>query len=537
MSTSSTRDRLALAEPGEVQITRALLSVSDKTGIVEFARGLADLGIEVVSTGGTATAIAAAGVPVRSISDLTRFPEIMDGRVKTLNPRLYASLLAVRSNPEHVSAALEHDVEPVDLVAVNLYPFERTAAVRGVADAEVIENIDIGGPTMIRAAAKNFAFSAPVTSPAAYDAILEELRATDRRLSLDTRRTLATEAFAYTARYDAAITRWFQERENATFPPQIIRAFEKSLDLPHGENPHQRAAYYSQLGSRTHLLSMVAQRGGSALSHANLRDLDTARTLLEEFSAPVCVAVSEDLPCAVATATTLADAYATVRSAAPPPGGVLAFNGHVDAELAVALDLDGVELIFAHGYDDSALERLLAVAGLRVLENQERRVPGLHLEVATRQVRGGLLVQDRDVEMETPDVMHVVSQRRPTEAEWATLSFAWTVAKHVRSHAIVIATAGATLAIGAGQASQADAAALALAAVASGEDGSPQVPCGAVVAADAPIGGLDALAPLLAAGCAAIIQPGGVDADLGMVEEVDRAGAVMVFTGRRHLRH
>ena len=238
----------------DVKVARALLSVSDKTGIVEFARGLADLGIEIISTGGTASALSEAGLPVRSITDLTGFPEIMDGRVKTLHPKLYAGLLAVRDNPEHVQAAQEHDVEFVDLVCVNLYPFERTASSRGVTEAEVIENIDIGGPTMIRAAAKNYAFAAPIVSPDSYDAVLDELRESDRRLSPATRENLAAEAFAYTARYDTAIARWFQEKRE-DFPPLLVRAFEKVLELPYGENPHQRAAYYEQIGARTHVLS------------------------------------------------------------------------------------------------------------------------------------------------------------------------------------------------------------------------------------------------------------------------------------------
>jgi phosphoribosylaminoimidazolecarboxamide formyltransferase/IMP cyclohydrolase len=281
---------LVRTRPGDVRIARALLSVSDKTGIVEFARGLAELGIEIVSTGGTARELAHAGIPVRSISDLTGFPEIMDGRVKTLHPKLHAGLLALRDDPEHLQAADEQGVEFVDLVCVNLYPFERTASQRGVSDPEVIENIDIGGPTMMRAAAKNFAFVAPVVSPESYDAILAELRESDCHLSSNTRESLAAEAFAYTARYDSAIARWFQEK-GEDFPPLMVRAFEKVLELPYGENPHQRAAYYGQVGARTHVLSMVAQLGGKQLSFNNLLDLDAARLLMAEFQIPACVIV------------------------------------------------------------------------------------------------------------------------------------------------------------------------------------------------------------------------------------------------------
>src|SRR3954451_1949682 len=257
------------SHPQDVRVRRALLSVSDKRGIVDFARGLADLGVEIVSTGGTATELTEAGLHVRSIDDFTGFPEIMDGRVKTLHPRLYAGLLAVRSDPDHMAAATEHQIEFVDLVCVNLYPFERTSARRGVEDAEVVEQIDIGGPTMIRAAAKNFPFAAVVAQPESYDAVLEELRSSDGRLSLETRESLAAEAFAVTARYDTAIARWYAEREE-DFPGLLIRAFQKVDDLPYGENPHQRAAYYEQVGARMHLLSMVKQHGGKQLSFNNL---------------------------------------------------------------------------------------------------------------------------------------------------------------------------------------------------------------------------------------------------------------------------
>ncbi len=278
---------------------------------------------------------AEAGLTVRSITDLTGFPEIMDGRVKTLHPKLYASLLAVRDDPAHVEAAVAHEVEPVDLVCVNLYPFERTAATRGVSDDEVIENIDIGGPTMIRAAAKNFKFAVPVVSPASYDAVLEELRGSERRLSLQTRESLAAEAFAYTARYDTAITRWFQEK-NEDFPPLLVRAFERELELPYGENPHQRAAFYTQIGARTHVLSQVAQLGGKDLSFNNLLDLDSARQLLAEFVVPACVIVKHNNPCGVAVGTTTLEAYQRAFACDPTSafGGVIVLNRRVDKETA-----------------------------------------------------------------------------------------------------------------------------------------------------------------------------------------------------------
>jgi phosphoribosylaminoimidazolecarboxamide formyltransferase/IMP cyclohydrolase len=524
-------ESLMASAPGEVRVSRALLSVSDKTGIVDFARGLADLGIEIVSTGGTASAISEAGIPVRSITDLTGFPEIMDGRVKTLNPKLYAGLLAVRSNPDHVAAAGEHEVEPVDMVCVNLYPFERTAARRGVSDTEVIENIDIGGPTMIRAAAKNFAFAAPVTSPAAYDAVLEELRASGRRISLETRRSLAAEAFAYTARYDSAITRWFQEQEDATFPAQIVRAFEKTLELPYGENPHQRAALYTQLGARTSLLSMVAQLGGKALSYNNLLDLDAARGVLDEFLVPACVIVKHNIPCGVAIGSTPLEAYKLAFACDPVSafGAVIAFNRKVDLAVSEALLEQFVEVLYARGYEDDALEALSVKENMRILDDQERRT-GLNLEIGTRQVHGGLLVQDRDIDPEDRDDMQVVSERRPTEAEWAALTFAWRVCKHVRSNAIVIATEDATVGIGAGQTSRVDSVRIAV------EKGEGLV-AGAVLASDAFFPFTDGPQLAIDAGVTAIIQPGGSVRDPEVVEAIDTAGLAMVFTGRRHFRH
>src|SRR5437764_1179959 len=308
MSEATETSTNEVVQPGEVRIRRALLTVSDKRGLVEFAKGLTDLGIEIVSTGGTARELSDAGIETRPVEDYTGFPEILDGRVKTLNPRIYAGLLAVRSNPEHVSTLNEHGIEPIDLVCVNLYPFERTASRRGVSDEEVIENIDIGGPTLIRAAAKNHAFAAVVARPESYDAVLEELRMTDGRLSEQTREALAMEAFSYTARYDAAIARWFAERE-ADFPALYPRVYEKVLDLTYGENPHQRAAYYAAAGARTHLLSMVSKLHGKELSFNNLLDLDSARRLVHEFEVPAAVIVKHNNPCGTAVGSDLLTAF------------------------------------------------------------------------------------------------------------------------------------------------------------------------------------------------------------------------------------
>ena len=512
------------------QVARALLSVSDKTGIVEFARGLVELGIEIVSIGGTARELSESGIPVRSITDLTGFPEIMDGRVKTLHPKLYAGLLALRDKPDHLQAAEEHEVEFIDLVCVNLYPFERTAALRGATEAVVIENIDIGGPTMIRAAAKNFAYAAPVVSPESYDAVLAELGESDRRLSLQTRESLASEAFAYTARYDTAIARWFQEKRE-DFPPLLVRAFEKVLELPYGENPHQRAAYYEQVGARTHVLSMVSQLGGKPISFNNLLDLDAGRLLLSEFQIPACVIIKHNNPCGVAVGSTALEAYLRAFSCDPMSayGGVVCLNRSVDRELAEALVGQFIEVLFARGYDDDAIKVLETKPNMRILDDRERRTPNM-IDPHLRQVVGGMLVQDRDYSLEERGDMQVVTERRPTEPEWNQLSFAWKVCKHVRSNAIVFGRDLTTIGIGAGQMSRVDAVRFALEKARSGVEGG-------VMASDAFFPFADGPELAIEAGITAIIQPGGSVHDPDVVEAVDKAGAAMVFTSRRHFLH
>src|SRR3954467_5727346 len=347
------------AEPataGEVRVRRALLTVSDKRGLADFARGLAELGVEIVSTGGTARELASEGVGGRAIEDYTGFPEMLDGRVKTLNPRIYAGLLAVRSNQDHVETLNEHRIEPIDLVCVNLYPFERVSSMRGASQEEGIENIDVGGPTLIRAAAKNHAYVAVVTSPESYDAVLEELRTSGGRLSERTRESLAIEAFSYTARYDTAISRWFAEREE-DFPALYAQAYEKVLDLSYGENPHQRAAYYAEAGARTHLLSMVSKLHGKELSFNNLLDLDSGRRLVEEFEVPAVAIVKHNNPCGAAVGADAGEAFdkalATDRMSAY--GGVYCFNRKVDRALAEKLHEIFVELVYAPEFDEDAL--------------------------------------------------------------------------------------------------------------------------------------------------------------------------------------
>jgi phosphoribosylaminoimidazolecarboxamide formyltransferase/IMP cyclohydrolase len=515
--------------PGEVQVARALLSVSDKTGLVEFARGLVELGIEIVSTGGTAQELSEAGITVRAVSDFTGFPEIMDGRVKTLHPKLHAGLLALRDQPSHLQAVEDNEVELIDLVCVNLYPFERVVG-RRVPDDEVIENIDIGGPTMVRAAAKNFAFVAPVVTPESYDAVLAELRESDRRLSMTTRESLASEAFAYTARYDSAIARWFQERRE-DFPALMVRAYEKLLDLPYGENPHQRAAFYSQVGARTHVMSMVSQLGGKQLSFNNLLDLDAARLLVNEFQVPTCVIVKHNNPCGTAVGRNPLEAYEKAFACDPMSayGGIVCLNRRVDRALAEAIVSQFAEVVFAPGYDDDAAEVLSTKRNLRVLDDRERRSQNL-LDPNLRQVLGGMLVQDRDYGFQEREEMQVVSERKPSEEEWANLLFAWRVCKHVRSNAIVLARGLVTIGIGAGQMSRVDSVRFAL------EKAQSDVH-GAALASDAFFPFADGPQVAIEAGVTAVIQPGGSIRDPDVVEAVDAAGVAMVFTGRRHFRH
>jgi phosphoribosylaminoimidazolecarboxamide formyltransferase/IMP cyclohydrolase len=523
---------LTAATPQPIPVKRALLSVSDKRGVVELARGLSELGVEIVSTGGTAKALEEAGLDVRSITDYTGFPEIMDGRVKTLHPKLYAGLLAVRDHPEHQQALTDHDIEPVDLVVVNLYPFERTAARRGVPDSEVIENIDIGGPTMIRAAAKNHAYTAVVVSPESYDAVLEEMRMSDGALAPQTREALAAEAFAYTARYDTSIARWFAERTE-DFPDLYVRAYEKVLDLAYGENPHQRAAYYTQVGARMHVLSMVKQHHGKQLSFNNLLDLDGARRVAREFEVPACVIVKHNNPCGAAVGRTAQEAYERAFAADPISafGGIVVVNRPVDLALANKIAEQFVEVLFAPRYDDDALELLTErKKNLRILEDNERRVP-LAGDRDVKQVLGGLLVQDRDSDITDRTEMEVVTRREPSEAEWGEMLFAWKVCKHVKSNAIVLSKDLATAGIGAGQMSRVDSVRLAV------EKSRLESLEGAALASDAFFPFADGPELAIEQGVSAIIQPGGSVRDDEVVAAADEAGVAMVFTRRRHFRH
>ena len=521
------------ARPGEVRIRRALLSVSDKRGLVELARGLRELEVELVSTGGTARELAEAGIEARPIEDFTGFPEIMDGRVKTLHPRLYAGLLARRDDAGHLQAAEEQQIEQVDLVCVNLYPFEQTIARGDASDAEAIENIDIGGPTMIRAAAKNSDFAAVLTDPADYEGVLAELNETGGRLSLETRRRLAARAFATTARYDSAIAGWFA-RGDQDLPGSFTEAFEKVADLRYGENPHQRAAFYARVGAPTHLLAGVEQLHGKELSFNNLLDLASARELVEEFDSPACAIVKHNNPCGCAIGETVRLAYERAFACDPTSayGGVIAVNRRVDEACAEQLGKQFIEVLLAPGYEPAALEVLQAKKNVRLLELSHW--PESTVEPEGKPVLGGRLVQDRDRVTETREDMRTISARQPSEQEWTDMLFAWTVCRHVRSNAIVLARDGATVGIGAGQMSRVDAVRI---AVEKAQESQPVLLDGASLASDAFFPFADGPELAMNAGIAAIIQPGGSVRDEDVVAAVDAAGATMVATDRRHFRH
>jgi phosphoribosylaminoimidazolecarboxamide formyltransferase / IMP cyclohydrolase len=531
-------DQASSLPGGAVRVRRALISVSDKTGIVDFARGLSQLGIEIVSTGGTAASLREADIEVRDVADLTGSAEILGGRVKTLHPRLHAGLLAVRDDPDHLAVLEADGIDPIDLVCVNLYPFERTVARHGVSEDEAVENIDVGGPTMIRAAAKNHRFVAVVVKPESYDAVLAELEESDGQVSAETRHWLANEAFAVTARYDGAISRWFGMRYE-TFPGHWVMAHEKFLDLSYGENPHQNAALYFEVGTRSHVLSRVAKLHGRALSFNNVLDLDAARRLLDEFEQAACVIVKHNNPCGVAIGETAADAYEKALACDPQSafGGVIAFNRPVERQLGERLHEHFIEVLIAPSYDEEALEALKRKEAVRILESAEQR--GYEpRERDVKRVRGGLLVQDPDRIDERRESMRVVTNVGPSDGQWEDLWFAWKVCRHVRSNAIVIAKDGATLGIGAGQMSRVDSVKIAIdkAREARGEDAAGLL-ARSVAASDAYFPFPDGPQLAIDAGTTALIQPGGSVRDSEVIAACDAADVAMVFTGRRHFRH
>jgi phosphoribosylaminoimidazolecarboxamide formyltransferase/IMP cyclohydrolase len=509
---------------------RALISTFDKTGVVELAQGLSELGVEIVASGGTADHLAEHGLDVTRVEDLTEIPELLGGRVKTLHPRIHAAILARRDHPDDLAALDEHDIRPFDLVVVTLYPFTQVVSRHGVTEEDAVEMIDIGGPSMLRAAAKNFAHVAPVCRPERYGQILAELRESDE-VSLETRRVLAAEAFSVTAAYEAAIARWFADRD--AFPERLIPSFEKVTGLVYGENPHQRAAYYSEAGARRHLLSRVGQLHGRELSYNNLADLSAARMLMLELTVPACVIVKHGNPCGVAVAGAIEDAYDRALGSDPLSayGGVVVLNRPVGSELGGKIAEQFVEVLLAPDYDEQGLEALRQKPNTRILVDRERRRfdPG---ERDYRRVLGGLLVQDRDWGVEDREGMEVVTGQ-PTETDWGDLLFAWRVCKHVTSNAIVIVKDLQTIGIGAGQMSRVDA--VKIAVEKAGEHGHDLA--GSALASDAFFPFPDGPRVALEAGVKSIIQPGGSKRDQDVIDAVEKVGATMVFTHRRHFRH
>ncbi len=538
MSEPQTQTAGEAVSDGAIRVRRALISVSDKTGVADFAKELAAAGIEILSTGGTAAALREAGIEVADVSEFTGQEEILDGRVKTLHPRLHAALLAQRNVPEHMATLEREGIEPIDLVCVNLYPFEETIKGHEVEHEVAIENIDIGGPTMIRAAAKNHAGVAVVVKPESYDAVCAELDETGGEISASTRHWLANEAFAQTARYDAAISRWFS-LSYEDFPEHLALAFEKELDLAYGENPHQRAALYSEVGARSQTLSGISKLHGRALSFNNVLDLDSARALTDDFDGPACTIVKHNNPCGAATGEDALDAYRRALACDPLSafGGVIAINRPIGVELAEALHENFVEVLIAPGFEDGALEVLQRKEAIRILCEEERRRtnPG---ERDVKRVRGGLLIQDRDGNPEPRQLMEVVTKAEPTEQQWEDLCFAWTVVRQVRSNAIVLGRDGATLGIGAGQMSRVDSVRLAVEKCrdARGEEADALL-AGSVVASDAFFPFADGPELAIEAGATAVIQPGGSKRDAEVIDACDAAGVTMVFTKHRHFRH
>jgi phosphoribosylaminoimidazolecarboxamide formyltransferase/IMP cyclohydrolase len=507
------------------KISRVLLSVTDKTGIVEFASALAAMGAELISTGGTARLLREAGIPVADVSDVTGFPEMLDGRVKTMHPKIAGGILAMRGNPEHMAAIQAHGISPIDMVVVNLYRFEAVAAKAGAPLAELIENIDIGGPTMLRAAAKNYQDVAVVTAPEDYPAILEELRASGGELSLDTRWRLARQVFRTTADYDSAISARLEQVEAAgPLPRSLAIRAPKLMDLRYGENPHQAAALYGRPGQG---IAGAAQLHGKELSYNNLVDLDAAWQLVNEFERPAVAIVKHTNPCGCAEQLTLVEAYRKALEADPVSayGGVIGINRPVDEETAREIAKTFIEAIAAPDYTAEALTVLTAKKNLRLM----RVAPGAD-RLVVKSVSGGYLAQTADSAKLDRAAAVVKTQRAPSEAEWVALEFGWKVAKHVKSNAIVYARAGQTVGVGAGQMSRVD-------SVKLGAMKAVLPVAGTVVASDAFFPFPDGVEAAVINGATAFIQPGGSVRDAEVVAAADRLGVAMVFTGVRHFRH
>ncbi|HEX8533246.1 MAG TPA: bifunctional phosphoribosylaminoimidazolecarboxamide formyltransferase/IMP cyclohydrolase [Allosphingosinicella sp.] len=527
----------------QVKIARALLSVSDKTGLAELGRALAAHGVELVSTGGTAKALRDEGLEVRDISDLTGFPEMMDGRVKTLHPKVHGGLLGVRDDPAHVSAMEEHGIGPIDLVVVNLYPFAQTVA-RGAGRDEVIENIDIGGPSMVRSAAKNHAFVAIVTDPSDYPELIEALGTSGGMTSLDFRKHLAAKAFSATAAYDAMISQWFAfSDQGQMFPDMLALTAHRREELRYGENPHQKAALYVPAGPHARGIAQAEQVQGKELSYNNYNDADAALELVAEFrdAGPACVIVKHANPCGVATGGTLLQAYQEALACDPVSafGGIVAVNRPLTALDAEAITAIFTEVVIAPDADEEARAAFARKKNLRLLLTGALPDPNRG-GLALKSIAGGYLVQSRDNGRIGEGDLKVVTKRAPTEQELADCLFAWTVAKHVKSNAIVYAKGGATAGIGAGQMNRLESARIAAWKARDAADkagwAEPRT-IGSAVASDAFFPFADGLLAAVEAGATAVIQPGGSIRDDEVIAAADEAGLAMVFTGMRHFRH
>jgi phosphoribosylaminoimidazolecarboxamide formyltransferase / IMP cyclohydrolase len=513
------------------KVSRALISVSDKTGIVEFAAGLAGLGVEILSTGGTARLLREQGLKVKDVSEVTGFPEMLDGRVKTLHPKVHGGILAIRSNPEHRAQLEAHRIGFIDLVAVNLYPFEKTAAKAGVKFEELIENIDIGGPSMIRSAAKNFEDVTVVVDAADYPAVLDELRKNAGGVSHETRARLSRKAFATTAAYDSAISSTLQQRAGAEFPESLHLNFTKVMDLRYGENPHQKAALY---GDRTRGgLAGARKHQGKELSYNNLVDLEAAWRMVGDFDEPTTAIIKHTNPCGIASAGSLAESYARALEVDPVSafGSVIAFNRTLDAATAQAVSKLFVEAVMAPGYEPAALEALTGKKNLRVMEIITSAGNEEPMEI--RNVKGGLLVQTPDNRPATPDEWKCVTERQPTESEKRALVFAWRVAKHVKSNAIVYARENCVVGVGAGQMSRVDSVKL---AATKARDLKHSLE-GTVVGSDAFFPFPDGVEEAAKAGATAIVQPGGSVRDAEVIAAANKLNLAMLFTGVRHFKH
>jgi phosphoribosylaminoimidazolecarboxamide formyltransferase/IMP cyclohydrolase len=524
-----------------VPIGRALISVSDKAGVIEFSRALAAQGVEIISTGGTAMTLRAAGLKVRDVSDVTGFPEMMDGRVKTLHPMVHGGLLALRDDDEHLVAMAAHGIEPIDLLVVNLYPFEATVA-KGADYDTCIENIDIGGPAMIRAAAKNHRFVNVVTDPQDYAGILVEMKANDGATSLAFRQRLAQIAYARTAAYDAAVSNWMAGAIAEPTPRRRTFAGTLAQPLRYGENPHQSAAFYVD-GSNRPGVATAHQWQGKELSYNNINDTDAAFELVAEFAGmgPACAIIKHANPCGVATGATLAEAYARAfdcdRTSAF--GGIIALNQPLDGPTAEKIAEIFTEVVIAPGADDAAKAVFAAKKNLRLLTTQGLPDPTSR-GLAFKQVAGGFLVQDRDNGRISLADLKIVTKRAPSDAELADLLFAWKVAKHVKSNAIVYVRDGATVGVGAGQMSRVDSTRIAARKsqdMAEAMGLAAPLTKGSVVASDAFFPFADGLLTAAEAGATAVIQPGGSMRDAEVIAAADAAGLAMVFTGMRHFRH